>query len=136
VSRTTYHGLSLAVDAADDALPLAYGPRSASVYDAIQAQRAEILARRDQVIEDYRPFYRTMLHIRWPRAEINRLIQEQWPQDWRTMCPYQELARLGFSDMREAALADTWDYYEDTPDAPWEACESPREAWQQFGNAA
>lgn len=131
--RATYHGLSLAVDAASDELPLAYGPRSANAYDAIQARRAEILASRDRTLEEYRPMYRTMLSLGWSLREINRTIREQWPDDWRAMCPYHELARLGYDDMRQAALADTFQYYED---APWEACDSPREAWERFRNAA
>jgi hypothetical protein len=134
--RATYHGLSLAVDMAGDDLPLAYGPRSADAYAGIQARRAEILARRDRTLEAYLPMYRTMISLGWSRREINRLIREQWPDDWRAMCPYRELARLGFDAMREAAVADTWDYYGDTPDAPWEACDSPREAWERYGNAA
>jgi hypothetical protein len=131
--RATYHGLSLVVDMGSDDLPLVYGPRSAGAYDDIQARRAEILARRDRTIEAYRPVYRTMLRLGWSRAEINLIIREQWPDDWRAMCPYRELARLGFEDMREAALLDTWDYYDG---APWEVCDSPQEAWQRFGNAA
>lgn len=136
-TRHTFDTPALGVGAASDPYPFVYGPRSGRAYARIQVRHAAVLAERDRMRERYRPLRRKLRRDGGTLGEINTYIRTSYPDDWRILAPYHQLRRLGFDDMRAAALADTDEYWNTVIDGawdePWEPCRTPREAYGKFG---
>jgi hypothetical protein len=104
--RTTFSNTgTLDVRGARD-VHLVYGPEFKRVWVATRRQHRLILRQRQEAIEMLRPVYRLLGLFQTSVGVKNKFVQWVYPELWNATTPWRELARNGYTELREAALKD------------------------------